>query len=53
MVRAPDTISPAGRIKQPRGRKTYDSLIETGFKLLEHNELESISIAELARVAGY
>ncbi|HEY7671318.1 MAG TPA: TetR/AcrR family transcriptional regulator [Gammaproteobacteria bacterium] len=53
MARAADTISPVGRIKQPRGRKTYDALIETGFKLLEHNELESISIAELAKAAGY
>ena len=45
--------SPARRIKQRRGRRTYDALIDTGFKLLEHAELESISIAELAKAAGY
>jgi AcrR family transcriptional regulator len=48
-----EPISPDRRIKQKRGRKTYDALIETGFKLLEHKELESISIAELAKAAGY
>ncbi len=41
------------KIKQERGRKTYDALIATGFKLLEQRELESISIAELAKAAGY
>jgi AcrR family transcriptional regulator len=45
--------SPTQRIKQRRGRRTYDALIETGFTLLEHKELESISIAELAKAAGY
>jgi AcrR family transcriptional regulator len=45
--------SPAQRIKQQRGQRTYDALIETGFTLLEHKELESISIAELAKAAGY
>jgi AcrR family transcriptional regulator len=44
---------PARRIKQQRGRTTYDALIETGFALLEHRELEAISIAELAKAAGY
>lgn len=44
---------PSQRIKQPRGRKTYDALIETGFALLEHKELEAISIAELTKAAGY
>lgn len=53
MATAADAISPARRIKQSRGRKTYDALIETGFKLLEHNDLESIPIAELAKAAGY
>jgi AcrR family transcriptional regulator len=50
---AADAVSPARRIKQSRGRRTYDALIETGFKLLEHNDLESIPIAELAKAAGY
>jgi len=41
------------KIKQERGRKTYDALIATGFKLLEQRELDAISIAELAKSAGY
>jgi AcrR family transcriptional regulator len=53
MPRAATTDSPTQRIKQERGRRTYDALIETGFALLEHKELESISIAELAKAAGY
>ena len=53
MARMETGDSPSQRIKQPRGRKTYDALIETGFTLLEHKELESISIAELAKAAGY
>ena len=49
----PAEVSPDQRIKQKRGRKTYDALIETGFALLEHREFEAISIAELAKAAGY
>ena len=45
--------SPGRKIKQARGKKTYDALLVTGFKLLEHRELEAISIAELAKAAGY
>src|ERR1043165_1560122 len=45
--------SPGRKIKQARGRKTYDALIATGFKLLENHELEAISIADLAKAAGY
>ena len=41
------------RIKQERGRRTYAALIATGFRLLEEREFESITIAELAREAGY
>jgi AcrR family transcriptional regulator len=48
-----ERLSPDRRIKQRRGRKTYDALIETGFALLEHRELEALSIAELAKSAGY
>ncbi|HEY5567151.1 MAG TPA: helix-turn-helix domain-containing protein [Gammaproteobacteria bacterium] len=48
-----ESVSPDRRIKQKRGRKTYDALIETGFRLLEQRELEAISIAELAKAAGY
>jgi len=51
--RPAELASPERRIKQKRGRKTYDALIETGFALLEHRELEAISIAELAKAAGY
>ncbi len=41
------------KIKQKRGQKTYDSLMSTGFKLLEKNDLERISVAELAQKSGY
>lgn len=41
------------RIKQKRSKLTYNALITTGFKLLEQRELEAISIAELAKTAGY
>jgi len=53
MQKAALQVSPGRRIKQARGRKTYDALIATGFKLLEHEEFESITIAELAKAAGY
>ena len=53
MSRPAESVSPDQRIKQKRGRKTYDALIETGFALLEDRELEAISIAELAKTAGY
>jgi AcrR family transcriptional regulator len=41
------------RIRQKRSQKTYEALIETAFKLLEKREFDDISIAELARKAGY
>jgi AcrR family transcriptional regulator len=41
------------RIKQKRGRKTYEALIATGFKLLGQREFEAITIAELSQAAGY
>jgi len=40
-------------IRQERGRKTYDTLIATGFRLLEEREFDEITIADLAREAGY
>ena len=40
-------------IKQERSKVTYDALINAGFKLLEVSDLQDISIAELAREAGY
>lgn len=53
MSRPAESVSPDRRIKQKWGRRTYDALIETGFALLEHRELEAISIAEFAKAAGY
>jgi AcrR family transcriptional regulator len=53
MSRPVESLSPDRRIKQKRGRKTYDALIEAAFALLEERELATISIAELARTAGY
>jgi Transcriptional regulator len=40
-------------IKQERSKITYDALINAGFKLLEERDLQHISIAELAKEAGY
>jgi AcrR family transcriptional regulator len=49
-----DSAQPPGRaIKQDRSRKTYAALVETGFTMLESRDFESLSIAELARSAGY
>jgi AcrR family transcriptional regulator len=53
MSAANSSIASAKRIKQKRSQKTYDALIETCFAMLEHRELNEISIAELARKAGY
>src|SRR5262249_45818808 len=41
------------RIKQKRGKKTYDRLVQTAFELLEHSDLDAITIAALTRAAGY
>jgi AcrR family transcriptional regulator len=41
------------KIKQQRGQATYQALVDTGFRLLEKKDLENISVAELAREAGY
>jgi AcrR family transcriptional regulator len=40
-------------IRQKRSRKTYEALIQTGFELLEERGLDSITIADLVRNAGY
>jgi AcrR family transcriptional regulator len=40
-------------IKQERSQLTYDRLISTGFKMLEEQDLQDISIADLTRTAGY
>ena len=39
--------------KQERSKVTHDALIEAGFVLVDQKDIESISIAELAREAGY
>jgi AcrR family transcriptional regulator len=41
------------RIRQKRGQVTYDALVETCFALLQEKDFDDISIAELARRAGY
>lgn len=48
-----EAAGPGRKIRQKRGRKTYDALIASGFKLLEKREFETITIAELAQAAGY
>jgi AcrR family transcriptional regulator len=53
MNRASTRPTAQQRIKQKRGRKTYDALVATGFMLLEKRELDSITVAELAQAAGY
>lgn len=44
---------PGLKIKQDRGKKTYDALITTCFKLLKKQVFDSITVAELAKSAGY
>jgi AcrR family transcriptional regulator len=46
-------LAPERRIRQKRSQITYDTLIETAFALLEDNEFDDVSIAELAQQAGY
>lgn len=48
-----DPQRPGRRIRQQRGRETYDALIATAFKLLSRHEFDAITVAELARQAGY
>lgn len=44
---------PGISIKQNRGKKTYESLIASGFKLIKKQEFDSITVAELSKSAGY
>ncbi len=53
MQQPADPRSPDGEFARLRGRKTYDTLVTRGFELLEQRELEAITIADLAREAGY
>jgi AcrR family transcriptional regulator len=46
-------VSSGRKIRQKRSQKTYDALISTAFKMLEQREFDEISIAELAKKAGY
>jgi len=53
---APSKAEAAGpelRIRQKRSQVTYDALIDTAFAMLEHKELDEISVAEVAQKAGY
>ncbi len=43
----------SGRVRQKRSQKTYEALIATCFKMLEQREFDEISVADLARRAGY
>ena len=40
-------------IRQVRARKTYDALIAAGFRLLQHREFQTITVAAFAASAGY
>jgi AcrR family transcriptional regulator len=44
---------PGRVIRQGRSRKTYKALVAAGFRLLQKNEFESITIADICRAAGY
>ena len=44
---------PGRTIRQARSRKSYKAFIEAGFALLEDKEFEDITIAGIAREAGY
>jgi len=44
---------PGRNMQQARSRKTYEAFIAAGFKLLETREFEAITVAGLARAAGY
>lgn len=47
------TDFPGLKIKQDRGKKTYDALIKTCFQLLKKQDFDSITVADLAKSAGY
>ncbi|HEU4620414.1 MAG TPA: TetR/AcrR family transcriptional regulator [Gammaproteobacteria bacterium] len=53
MGQTADTVFHGRKIKQKRGRRTYDALISTAFKLLEKREFDEITIAEIAAKGGY
>lgn len=47
------SASAAPVAKQRRSQITYNALIETGFRLLAERDFDAISIAEIAKEAGY
>jgi AcrR family transcriptional regulator len=47
------TDFPGLKIKQDRGKRTYDALIKTCFQLLKKQDFDSITVAELSKQAGY
>jgi AcrR family transcriptional regulator len=47
------TALPGLSIKQDRSKKTYDTLVKTCFKLLKKQDFNSITVADLAKSAGY
>ena len=49
----PSTDLPGLKIKQDRGKKTYEALIKTCFQLLKKHDYDSITVAHLAKSAGY
>jgi len=53
VAKSASASSPELRIRQKRGKVTYDALIDTAFALLEHKDFDEISIAELSQKAGY
>lgn len=50
-IKKPDNLGYS--FGQKRSRKTYDALISTGFRLLEKESFEAITVAYLTREAGY
>lgn len=49
----PSEDYPGLSIKQNRSKKTYQSLVAAGFRLIKKKEFNSITVAELSKSAGY
>lgn len=48
-----EQISPGRAIRQRRGQVTYQALLQAGLALLEKEDLETITVADITRKAGY
>lgn len=48
-----DHIAPGRAIRQRRGQVTYQALLQAGLSLLEKEDLEAITVADITRKAGY